>query len=427
MLKCAYMEKFIIDGPTKLNGEIEVKGSKNAALKIIPAALLSEKTLIIKNLPQIEDIDRSLELLKELGAEIKRDNDQCQINTKKVKQTKIAPGIANKFRASIVFVGPMLARFGKVTFPHPGGCVIGAGTRPIDFFLEGFQALGAKVEVTDHAYHLRAKKLTGAKYFFARPSVAGTESLMMSAVLASGKTTLKNCAMEPEIKALADYLNKQGAKITGAGTPTVEIEGVDEISAGEFTIIPDRIETGTFAIMAAATKSDITIKSCLPEHVESLLSIFDRIGINYKRGDSWLEIKASKKIKPYSVITHEYPGFPTDLQSPYTVLMTQADGSSIVHETIYDRRLLFTDMLTQMGANIIMCDPHRVVVSGPTKLYGHKLISPDLRAGIAMIIAAMIAEGRTEIDNIYQIDRGYENIDTRLRILGAKIKRISVC
>jgi UDP-N-acetylglucosamine 1-carboxyvinyltransferase len=247
---------------------------------------------------------------------------------------------------------------------------------------------------------------------------------MMTATLAKGTTTLKNCAMEPEIKALADYLNKQGAKIKGAGSPTIIIEGVKKLSAGTFKIIPDRIETGSFAIMAAATKSEITITNCEPNHVLSLLAIFKKIGIDFEQGKDWIKIKPSKKFKPYNIKTHEYPGFPTDLQSPYTVLMTQASGLSIIHETIYDRRLLYVDMLSQMGANVIMCDPHRAVVNGPTPLHGKKLISPDIRAGIALIIAALIAKGETEIDNIYQIDRGYEKIDERLRKLGADIVRV---
>ncbi len=230
--------------------------------------------------------------------------------------------------------------------------------------------------------------------------------------------------MEPEVAALAEYLNSQGAKIKGAGTPTIIIDGVNKINAGEFNIMPDRIETGTFAIMAAVTKSEIKITKCNPTHIESLLSIFDKQEIKFERGADWLKIIPPKTIKPYNIKTHEYPGFPTDLQSPYTVLMTQARGSSIIHETIYERRLLFTDMLTQMGADIIMCDPHRVVVNGPTELYGKKLTSPDLRAGIAMIIAALTAQGQTEIGNIYQVDRGYEDIDGRLRALGADIKRI---
>jgi len=417
------MAKLVINGPTTLSGEINVCGSKNAALKIIPASILSEETITIHNLPDIEDISRSLELIEYLGAKVSRSGSTCQINTKNISKVDIPPKIANRIRASIMFVGPLLARFGEVYFPHPGGCVIGAGIRPIDFFIEGFTKMGTVTKVHDGMYRLTARKLAGCDYFFAKPSVTGTESLMMTATLASGTTTLKNCAMEPEIKALAEYLVQQGAKIKGAGTPTIQINGVKNIHAGDFYIIPDRIETGTFVIMAAATKSELLVKDCIPEHIESLLSIFQRIGIDFDQGNDFIKIKPAKSFLPYNIMTHEYPGFPTDLQSPFTVLMTQAEGTSLIHETIYDRRLLFTDMLTQMGADITMCDPHRVVVYGPKQLYGHKLTSPDLRAGIAMIIAALIAKGETEIDNIYQIDRGYESIDKRLALCGAKVTR----
>jgi UDP-N-acetylglucosamine 1-carboxyvinyltransferase len=350
--------------------------------------------------------------------------DGCTINTKEITKNIISSDLANKLRASIMFVGPLLARTGTASFPHPGGCVIGAGTRPIDLFLEGFMAMGADIKWQDGIYHLRAKKLKACEYFFTTISVTGTESLMMTAVLAEGTSILKNCALEPEIVALAEYLNTQGARISGAGTPTIIIEGVKAIGAGIFTVMPDRIEAGTFAIMAAATNSPITINNFRAEHLESLLAVLTKVGVKFELTANSLKIISADNLKAYGLKTHEYPGFPTDLQSPYTVLMTQAQGASLIHETIYDRRLLFTDMLTQMGANIIMCDPHRVVVSGPTPLTGHKLTSPDLRAGISMVIAGLIAEGRTEIDNIYQIDRGYENIDERLRQLGAKITRI---
>lgn len=418
------MSKFIIEGPAELSGEIRVRGAKNAALKIIPAAILSSTEITVTNLPLIEDVELALNLLTDLGATIERDKNSCRINTEKIDKSELSRQWADKLRASIVFTGPLLARLGEVKFPHPGGCVIGAGTRPIDLFLEGFKNFGVEIEKQEGFYHLKAKKLKGCDYFFTTISVTGTETLMMAAVLAEGTTVLKNCAVEPEIKALADYLNEQGAKIKGAGTPTIVIEGVPKIGGGEFTVIPDRIEAGTFAIMAAATRSHLKITDCRPEHLEILLSIFKKIGVEFALGADWIEIFKTKTIKPYNIKTHEYPGFPTDLQSPYTVLATQASGSSIIHETIYDRRLLFTDMLTQMGADIIMCDPHRVVVNGPTKLYGRKLTSPDLRAGIAMIIAGLVAEGSTEIDNIYQVDRGYEDIDGRLRALGAVIKRI---
>lgn len=419
------MSKFIIEGPAKLSGEITVCGAKNAALKIIPAALLSRGKISIDNLPNIEDVSRSLELIEDLGGQVTRGDHSCEIELANLSKNVLEPKFANKLRASIMFVGPLLARLGEVKFPHPGGCVIGAGTRPIDLFLEGFQAMGAEIEHDGNYYIIKSKRLQGCRYFFTTVSVTGTESLMMTATLAQGTTVLKNCAMEPEIKALADYLNEQGAKINGAGTPTITIEGVEALSAGKFTIVPDRIEAGTFAIMAAATKSELIIKKCNPEHIEILLSILSKIGVPIEIGSDWVKIKACDKIASHSIKTHEYPGFPTDLQSPYTVLATQMEGNTLVHETIYDRRLLFTDMLTQMGADITMCDPHRVVVNGPAKLYGKKLTSPDLRAGIAMIIAGFIAEGVTEIDNIYQIDRGYEEIDSRLRALGAKINRVN--
>lgn len=418
------MPKFIITGGQELRGEITVKGAKNAALKIIPAAILSPETITINNLPDIEDIGKSFDLLADLGAEVKKQGDSVTINTAKIQKTELSAKLADKFRTSVMFVGPMLVRYSEVKFPHPGGCVIGAGSRPIDLFLEGFKAFGATVEeVAGKHYWVKANKLRAADFFFPLVSVTVTESLMMTACLIPGRTTLRNCAMEPEIEALADYLNSQGAKISGAGTPTITIEGVEKLQAGTFNVIPDRIETGSFAIMAAATGSEIKITHCNPEHILSLLAIFDQIGIAYERGADWILIKKSGKIKPHDIRTHEYPGFPTDLQSPYVVLMTQAGGTSLIQETIYDRRLLWTDMLSQMGANITMCDPHRIVIGGPTKLYAKKLISPDIRAGIALVIAALIAEGTTEIDNIYQIDRGYEKLDERLAALGAKISR----
>jgi UDP-N-acetylglucosamine 1-carboxyvinyltransferase len=293
-------------------------------------------------------------------------------------------------------------------------------------FLDGFKKMGAEVEVLENSYRLTAKKLKGTNIFFPRITVTGTESLMMTAALAEGRTILKNCAMEPEIIALADFLNSIGAKIQGAGTATIIIDGVEKLGGGEYKVMPDRIEAGTFALMAAASNSgEITISNCLPEQLESLWSLFDKIGVNYKLGETSIQILPSKKIFACDATTHEYPGFATDLQSPYTVLMTQAEGISLVHETIYDRRLLFTDMLAQMGANIIMADPHRVVIKGPAKLYGRTLASPDLRAGIALVIAALIAEGKTEIGNIYQIERGYERINERLSALGADIKKVN--
>ncbi len=420
------MSKLIINGPTKLSGTINIKGAKNMALKIIPASILSEETITITNLPQIKDVEKSLDLLASLGAEIKKKNKgEVEISTKNVKNAELDHEIARKFRASVMFVGPLLARFGEVKFPHPGGCVLGAGGRPIDVFLEGFTALGAQIEEKTDYYHIKANNLKGGEFFFTKLiSVTATETLMMTACLVKGKTILRNCAMEPEIVALANYLNSQGAIIKGAGTPTMEIEGVSKISAGTCNIIPDRLETGSFALMAAATKSELTITNCIPEHIQSLLEIFKKIGVDFEQGKDFIKIKErTGDLKSYSIKTHEYPGFPTDLQPPYTVLMTQAQGKTLIHDTIFDRRLLFTDSLSQMGANITMCDPHRVVINGPTKLFSHKLISPDIRAGLALLIAGLIAEGRTEISNIEQIERGYENIENRLKKLGANITK----
>lgn len=418
------MSKFIINGPSELSGEIKVNGAKNAALKIIPASLLSSEKITINNMPNIEDVQASIELIKNIGGMVSFKDNTCEIETKSLSTNRLDEKVAGKIRASIMFAGPILARTGEVIFPAPGGCNLASGAkRPFDLFLEGFESLGATVDFIDNFFHVKANKLTGGDYFFRTVSVTSTESLMMTAVLASGRTTLKNCAMEPEISYLADYLNSCGAKISGAGTPTIIIDGVQKIGAAKTELIPDRIEAGTFAILAASTNSELQITNCNPKHIEILLAIFKKQGIKFETGENWLKIYKSSRIKPYDIKTHEYPGFPTDLQAPYTILATQANGVSLIHETIYDRRLMYTDMLIQMGADIILCDPHRVVVKGPSRLVGKKLSSPDLRAGIAMIIAGLIANGETQIDNIYQIDRGYERIDERLKKIGANISR----
>ena len=417
--------KFIINGQKPLSGSIKVKGAKNAALKVFPLALMTDEPIKMVNVPDIEDCHRAHEMLVALGHEVKDlGGGSMQIQRKSKVCVNLPADLVNKFRAAVMFVGPLLATCGEVDFPHPGGCVIGA-TRPIDMFLDGFAKMGAKVEILENSYRLSAKKLQGAKIFFPKVTVTGTESLMTTACLAQGETILENCAMEPEIPALADFLNSMGAKIVGAGTPNIKITGVDKLSGGEYKIIPDRIEAGTFAILAAASNSgEIIIEDCEPAHLGALWALFDKIGVNYELGKDSIKISPSAKILAEDVVTHEYPGFATDLQSAYTVLMTQAQGSSLIHETIYDRRLLFTDTLTQMGADIIMADPHRAVVNGPSKLYGRKLVIPDLRAGIALVIAALIAKGKTEISNIYQIERGYEDLVERLKGLGADIEKI---
>ena len=418
------MEKYIVEGGRKLSGEIRVAGAKNEALKVIAAAVLSEDVCTIKNVPDIEDINRLVEILEDLGASIERSDHQLIINPAKITKTKPAADLVHKLRSSVMLAGPLLARFGEVTMAHPGGCII--GQRPIDIFLAGFKALGAELIENDQEYTLRAKKLTGAKIIMPWIAVTATEAIMMTACLAEGETTIINAAMEPEIPALAGYLNSCGAQISGAGTSIISIKGVNKISGGTCTLIPDRIEAGSFIIMGLASKSEIKVADLNPAHLETVIANLQKAGADLEIGSDYIITRPSE-LKGIELRTHEYPGFPTDLQAPFTVLMTQAKGLSLIHETIYEGRLFYTDKLNQMGAHIIMCDPHRVIVNGPAELYGKRLESPDLRAGMALVIAGLIANGKTAVENIYQIERGYENIVSRLQGLGAKIEKIDDC
>jgi len=416
------MPKFIIKGGKKLKGEIKVNGAKNSALKIIAASLLSQEEIIIKKAPQIEEVNRLLELCESLGSVVKRDGETIKIKTEKIKTTDLNPDLVKKIRVSVLLLGAVLLREGRVHMPHPGGCAI--GQRPIDLFVDGLQKLGAKVSEDENGYTFVADKLVGATFFFPIISVTATEFLMMTATLAKGRTVLKNAACEPEIPALAEYLNRCGAKISGAGTNTIVIDGVDKLSADIFEVMPDRVEAGSFAILGALCGDPIRVTNCQPEHLEALLAMFDRMEVPYEVGPDWLEVRAGKNLRSVNLVTHEYPGFITDLQQPFVVLLTQAKGVSLVHETIFEGRLFYTDKLAQMGAQIIMCDPHRVIVNGKTALVGRHLDSPDLRAGFALVLAGLIAQGQTVIDNIYQIDRGYEKIEERLKNLGADIERV---
>lgn len=398
-----------------MGGEITVSGSKNSALPALAASLLFSKTPGFRSLPDIEDIKRMNELILSVDASGKMDME-----------------IAKRFRASILPVGPVLARFGAVSFPHPGGCVIGA--RPIDVFLSGWEAMGAKIKTSAKTeggnliYEAEAKDgLKGADYAFKTQSVTGTEGMIMTAVLVRGDTVLRNCAMEPEITYLADFLNNNGAKITGAGTTTIHIEGRGgKLLSGKepFTAPPDRIEAGTFLILGALASDGLLVKNIFPEEVASLTAILKEAGVEIALEKNFAVVKKNKNFKAVHVKTKEYPGFATDLQAPFAVFATQAEGQSLIHETIFEGRLAYTQDLNRMGANISLMDPHRAMVNGPTLLYGRKLESPDLRAGLAFMIAALIAEGESQIGNIYQIDRGHEKIDERLRTIGADIRRI---
>lgn len=411
---------FVIEGGQKLSGEITVNGAKNAALKMMAAAILSTEPCTITNLPDIEDVRRMSELMTSAGVKISNNSAGITFDAADVHGGELNRHLMERIRTSIMICGPLLARTGEVIIAHPGGCNI--GQRPIDLFLDGYRALGVSIEELTDGYRLTTTGLCGATILLPRVSVTVTEEMMMTATLALGTTIIKNAAMEPEIPALANYLNAQGARITGAGTSTITIEGVKNLSAGTVTLIADRIEAGTFAIMGLLTNSEITITNCQPEHLENLWFMLRKAGATLDIGRNYVTTKPHKGLTAQSITTHEYPGFITDLQAPYTVLMTQARGLSLIHETIFEGRLFYTDLLNTMGAHIIMCDPHRVVVNGPSTLRGRYLTSPDLRAGIALILAGLVAKGTTTIDNAYQINRGYERIVERLSALGANIK-----
>jgi len=418
------MAKFVIRGGRKLKGTIRVKGAKNAALKLLAASLLTDKEWTISNVPQIEDIFRLIELLKGVGAEVENKSAGFySIRAKNIKTVHLEPDIARKLKGSILMAAPLLIRRGQAILPRPGGCVI--GQRPRDIFLAGFKAFGVKVKEDRCGYHLTApKQLKGTKFVFPLISVTATETMLLMAVLARGETLLKNAACEPEIVALADFLNQCGAKIKGAGTPFIEIEGVSSLKGGHCQVIPDRIEAGSFAILGAVSQSPIKVIGLNPEDLDVFWFLLEKAGVKLKIDKDSVLIEPSFRLKAVNLKTHEYPGLATDLQAPFTILMTQAQGLSLIHETIFEGRLFYTDLLNQMGAKIIMADPHRVIVQGPTKLIGRYLISPDIRAGIALVIAALIARGQSVIENIYQIDRGYEKIEERLQKLGADIQRI---
>ena len=415
------MPIFLVKGGKSLEGEIEVSGSKNASLPALAASLLFKNKVEFQNLPAIEDIKRMKELLEN------------------IKQGEFNYEIAKQIRASILAVGPALARYGKAVFPHPGGCVIGA--RPIDVFLDGWKAMGATFSEilpsesnkinSISAYEIKSfGGLKGCDYTFRTPSVTGTEGLMMTAVLAHGETTLRNAAMEPEIFYLAEFLNKNGAQISGAGTHTISINGRDgKLLEGNmpFCAPPDRIEAGSFLVLGALLAKNLVIKNFPADELSALLTILKAAGVEfaYSTGKAGiLTLKQVAALRAVNIKTQEYPGFPTDLQAPFAILATQAEGASMIHETIFEGRLNYVEHLNRMGAKITLCDPHRAIIYGASPLKGLRLESPDIRAGLAFLIAALVAEGDSTIGNIYQIDRGYEKIDKRLNAIGADIKRI---
>lgn len=417
------------DGARTLSGTVRINGAKNAALKAIAATVLFGDEVTLTNIPEINDVIRMFDLLKDMGADVLK----VKANTYTVSiphelSTELTPSIANRMRASVVLTGPVLARYGEVSFPHPGGCVIGA--RPLDLFVSSFEKMGAKVLVKEDSYIIQAKDgLIGAEIFLKKQSVTVTETFMMAGVLAKGTTVIKNAAMEPEITHLADFLNKSGAKIVGAGTPTITIKGGKLLvcKGNIYKTMPDRIEAGSFLILGALLARELHITNCDPDHLESPIEILRSAGVGIETKASEIIVRSPSHIKPVDIKTHEYPGFPTDLQAPMTVFLTQADGDSTVFETIFEGRLNYTEQLSAMGASITTMDPHRILVRGKTELHSRNLTSPDLRAGLAFVIAAIVAKGESVIHNVDStIDRGYEDVEKRLRDIGVDIERAEV-
>jgi len=418
------MARFIIDGGKKLNGRIKISGNKNSILPLMAATVLTDKDCVFENVPQIGDVLVMGELLKNLGAKIEGlGTPRLLINARGVKKYRLKPELVQKLRASILLLGPLLARFGKAQMRHPGGCMV--GRRAVGTHFDALAALGAKTITSEENYESEVKNPHSAYIFLDEASVTATENAMMMASLIPRETIIDGAACEPHIEDLANFLNLMGAKIQGAGTNRITIEGVKKLNGGEFTVGPDYIDAGTFAIAAAATKSKIAIEGVKEKDLLMILLYLQRMGVKCEIKGNTLNIFPSKLFSLGGKFqTRPWPGFPTDLMSPFIVLATQAEGVTLCHDWMYESRMFFVDKLITMGANIILCDPHRVLVSGPTKLRGKVVESPDIRAGMALIVAALCAEGQSEIRNIEIVERGYEKIEKRLRSLGARIKRL---
>ena len=421
------MDKFLIRGGKPLNGTVKISGAKNSALPCLAAALLTGETVTLHNVPYVKDLITQRRLLEDLGATVLTP----ELHTQKIKAANIeiyeAPyELVKTMRASVLALGPLLARFGQAKVSLPGGCAI--GTRPIDLHLKAFERLGATVSLEAGDVIARAPKgrLTGADTFFEKVSVTGTENVMMAASLARGKTTIRNAAREPEIEDLAELLNKMGAKISGAGTSEIEIEGVEDLGAAEHVIIPDRIETGTFIVAAAITGGEVEIENCQPKHLQAVIEKLRETGVEIEtRGADKIFVKRGDPgLRSKDVTTEPHPLFPTDMQAQYMALMTQAEGTATIVETIFENRFMHASELVRMGADI-QISGNTAIVKGKTKLTGAPVLASDLRASASLVLAALAAEGETLIDRVYHIDRGYETIVKKLSAIGADIERIT--
>lgn len=415
------MDKLIIKGGKKLKGNVSISGSKNASLPIFCATILAPGLHEISNVPFLRDINTTIKVLESLGARIEGNGNIVRIDTTEQKSVEATYDLVKTMRASVLVLGPLLARHGRARVSLPGGCAIGA--RPIDQHLKGLQALGAEIRL-EHGYvEAMAKKLKGARINFDMPTVGGTEHLMMTASLAKGVTLLENAAREPEIVDLANVLNKMGARIEGAGTDTIRIEGVNELVPACYRIMPDRIEAGTFMIAAAITGGDVRISNMQLEHLDALVFKLQDAGVEIINKDGVVRVKGPKKIRSVNIKTRPYPGFPTDMQAQFMALMAVADGTSIIAENIFENRFMHVSELLRFGADIII-DGRSATVKGVKKLSGAPVMATDLRASASLILAGLAAEGETEITRIYHLDRGYEVIEKKLAGLGADIIRV---
>lgn len=419
------MSKFIIQGKKKLKGEIKVQGAKNAATPCLSATLLLKGDSLLENIPYILDGEKTKRILERLGARIESDltKHRVMINTDAVCSRPLDFPEVYEIRSSILLIGPLLARFGRVKILHPGGCHIGA--RSLDVHLAAFQALGARVQQEGKYYSLRANKLRGKEIVLSEFSVTATENLMLTACLIPGKTVIKLAAAEPHVQDLASFLKRAGAKIQGAGTHTITIEGVKKLSGVRYKIIPDMIEVGTFIIAGLVTGGEIKVVCLRSDHLDIFLEKLKMAGACLEIGKDFVKVLPSKNFKPVKIQTLPYPGFPTDLQAPFSVLLTQARGESLIHDPMYEGRLKYLEELKKMGAQAKILDPHRALIYGPTKLQGREITSFDLRAGATLILAALAAQGKSVIHRAEEVDRGYEKIEERLEGLGADIRRVN--
>ncbi len=419
------MDKFVIRGGEPLLGTIRVSGAKNAALPCMAAALLTDEPVILENIPQVRDIQTTRNLLAAMGADVElgygRAQHRTTIHCRTLSSPEASYELVKTMRASTLVLGPLVARCGRARVSLPGGCAI--GQRPIDLHIKGLEQLGAKI-IQEHGYvEASAKRLKGAEIVFDKITVTGTEDLLMAATLAEGETILQNCAREPEVADLADLLNKMGAQIEGAGTATIRVKGVSKLNGAKHRVIPDRIEAGTFIIGAAMTGGDVNVSGCDPSHLDALLSKLHEVGIKTKISADSVRVMGDNPFTAADMTTEEHPGFPTDCQAQFMTLATQAEGTSVITENIFENRFMHAQELVRMGANIKI-EGRRAVVRGKTPLSAAAVLASDLRASASLVLAALVADGETIIDRVYHIDRGYENIEEKLKGVGAQIRRI---